>query len=131
MLPTEQIKLDLVDGLALHRDGYHLARWLEDQRDWDSDGNLVAILNYASFLRNDIYDQRVRDWVKNNQIHPELSVGDAVRVRDGEGAEHTGQIRCINYEEAQYQVFVESMGHTQRGAGVQAMGVPYELVEQA
>jgi hypothetical protein len=129
-ITVEEIAADLITGMAEHDDGYRLARWLDDHKGWAANRTLVSLLSHIPFLRNEIYDQRVRRWVKDNQVHPDLSVGDVVKVRDKEGLEHTGQIRCINYEEARYQVFVESLGHTQHGAGVQALGVPYELVEQ-
>lgn len=127
MRPDDAILKDLTTGLTVTLDGYGLAKWLEIYRDWSPDGSLVTLLNQASFLRDDIYDQKVRQWVEDNQVQPGLSVGDTVKVRDGSGVEHTGQIRCINYEEARYQVFAQSMGH---GSRVKAMGVPYEQVEQ-
>lgn len=66
-------------------DGYRLAKALDDRCYVHVDADLVEALGAASYAHSDAHEAAVREWVKANQIKPDLEVGDRVSCRFGEG----------------------------------------------
>lgn len=83
----EEVARDLLRAAedSTDLDGYQLARTLERDCYWDSDTNLVDILEMLSSKVWQLHQKMVADWVKEQGIVPALKVGDKVQCRHGVG----------------------------------------------
>lgn len=124
-IPHGDIVADLFNVLDMGQDGYKMAQHLE-RKGWPASSRLVNILDHARYIWDSLYDHSVRAWVQENQIEPDLTVGDAVVVEDSQGLEHAGDILRVDHEKAQYWVFSKSLR-----LGVSCLGVPYEKAKSA
>jgi len=91
------------------RDGYKLAKILEDEFNWDSDSELVESLTEVEHIVYDSHRKLEKEWVKNNNITPKLKIGDKVMYKDySESKETEFEITKIYYDEAKYGIQNES-----------------------
>lgn len=98
-IPEDVLLGNVTAALKLHSDGYDMAKFLELSCGWKSiDGDTVAKLRGSAMLLDQIVRRAERRWVAENNIAPNLRVGDQVEV-DG----RTGTIRRINAERAMYE----------------------------
>lgn len=129
---TAQIISQLAWALAMAGvDGYDLAKYLDGNHNWKPDAQLVKILDGAAFQRDLAYDDLVRAWVAENQIKPELKIGDHVDItlKDPRGT-YCGIIVALKTDIAQYAVSVPDLGQTfDQAIGGQYYSVDYEVLE--
>jgi len=93
-------------------DGYRLARLLEESCMWESDSDLVSVLDsYYSFL-SQAHRDAVKEWVLKNSIIPKKNIGDFVNVDFGERT-HQGRIIGIDEATGQYTINVPALQHVE------------------
>lgn len=106
------IRDELIKGIrsSNDKDGYALARSLERSVMWSPDAALVDILDYfGSFLAR-VHREKVKSWVIKNNIIPQKSIGDSVRVKV-RGGEYDGFVLSVDKTTAQYTINVPALGH--------------------
>jgi len=110
------------------RDGYHMAKHLEDRYGWDPDSELVDILEGANF--HGAVNNAVVAWLRDNGVKPAFEVGREVTVKlNGRNSgDHQGIISDIR-EDGTYLVRVPSLGHVETGLGVHGFNLNWEEVE--
>lgn len=105
-----QLRSDIAEATDHSNDGYEMARYLERHCYWECDSALVEILDGSMSLRLAAKYSLVEQWVLNNGIIPEYSVGQRVTFRN-RGKIVDGEITKVEAKRAQYIVFCESLGH--------------------
>lgn len=99
---------DLVKALWFD-DGYRCARELS-HCGWECDAEIVEILEKAQFIKCDIVDKLTKEWVVQNNINPELEVGQKCSFTSC-GKKYIGTVTRIEKDLAQYLIFCEELGH--------------------
>jgi hypothetical protein len=99
---------DLVKALW-YDDGYRCARELS-HCSWECDAELVEILEEAQISKLDIVDKLVKEWVIENNINPELEIGQKCSFTS-QGKKYIGSIIKIEKNLGQYLIFCEALGH--------------------
>lgn len=123
-----EIAEQVVKALKSDTDGYHRAKYLEDRFSWDSDSELVEIME-----SDDIYGatrNAIKAWIRDNAITPAFEIGKQVSVRaDRRQSEMLiGKIRSLT-EDGMYCVMVPALGHVESGLGTHGLLFPWEDVE--
>lgn len=124
----DEVREQLIDVLEDHRDGYEMAKRLEDDYDWDCDSELVDILDGSNF-----YEHRkaaVMAWIRDNGIMPRFAMGQEVKVKQSryDKTIHDGEIRAVNVD-GTYTVMIPALGHVREGIGTHGSVLPWEDVE--
>lgn len=121
----DEVREELEEVMELETDGYQIARNL-DNKGWDVDADLVAILDSAQSKRYFIANELVAKWVTDNNILPPLAVGAIVGFKQ-ERNTYAGEITKIDAKHATYTVFCGELGHVREGNGTYGVILPYEL----
>lgn len=109
---------------AYYCDGYELTRDLE--RDgWAVNSDLVDILNDAGWEVSKAHDSLVEEWVKANNVKPELAIGDKVIATTNRDGDVEGEITKIFEFRGQYCVCCPSLGHVKEAT---KSGVPHGVL---
>lgn len=117
----------LLNALESERDGYDLAKYLDDRFSWDCDSELVDILDGADFYG--AAKTAIKAWIRDNAIVPAFEVGRQVSVKMARQAEMlTGIIRSLT-DDGMYCVMIPSEGHVESGLGTHGLLFPWEDVE--
>ncbi len=74
-----------------------------DNACWNPDADLVIIMESIPFIRYDTHHKAVEKWVKENNIKPQLSIGDKVSWKGCDGNK-TGIISDIKLETGSYVI---------------------------
>lgn len=88
-------------------DGYNMAKELESKCGYDSDSQLVSILDYAFSVYNKILGKKVKQWVIDCEIEPEYDLGTNVYFKKSEFSKDSGEIVGYYKEEAKYIIQTE------------------------
>ena len=108
-MDKEDVESDLVslfESNSFSDDGYELAKELEDSG-WEPDAELVEILdNVGHRAERNIMGIETENWIKKNDIKPELAEGDIIFITGGSLRDMVGEITGIKLNEAYYNVFV-------------------------
>ena len=72
--------IDALKSCGSDRDGYKLARALEQTHCWDPDAELVEILADAEFHADRVYEAEMKDWVLNNRVVLEHRLSTMVNI---------------------------------------------------
>lgn len=121
----EDIINDLACAMRYHSDGFEIAERLKGDFYWEPDAMLVDILDCHH--KHECYKDLVREWVKENDIKPQLMIGQSVEYKDPFKIQN-GVITKIHYDTAEYEIFSESLGHVKEGCGTYGVIIPYESV---
>jgi hypothetical protein len=97
--------------------GYELAKDFESDFGYDPDAEMVEILDSVWYKKNEILNNTIKQWVIDDNIKPEYSVGDTVMFTHGREGEVIGEITSIYENTAQYVVCVEILGHEKGKSG--------------
>lgn len=130
--PTDEDKQDilaqLTDACRLHDDGYEVAKCLDDRHMWESDSELVDLLDEVAFARIRSHEKAVEAWVQQHGVVPQYSVGQRVafKQRRWDKEAVTGEVTAVREKTAQYLVFCESLGHVRAGCGTHGTYVAFE-----
>lgn len=117
----------VMKALKNDTDGYHRAKYLEDRFSWDSDSELVEVMESDDFYG--ATRDAIKAWIKDNAIAPAFEVGRQVSVKKARQTEMlTGIIRRLT-DDGMYCVMVPSLGHVESGPGPQGLLFPWEDVE--
>ena len=127
-----EIEIDkLTDAIRYNSNGYKIAQNLDDFCGVSPD------VEHAWFIKKEIHEDLVREWVKKYNILPGKKVGDLVPIKCNGNeiietglAEVSGEIVSIDTELATYLVCCESLGHVKEGVGTHGLIVNYEDVDQ-
>lgn len=104
----EEVELDTLyaDARILNRrayeDGYHLTKIL-DNNGWEVDSDLVERLDFLPSMISTKVMLAETQWVIDNNITPELRIGNKVKVKYGFGT-RLGVISSISITEAKYYI---------------------------
>ena len=99
---TEQLADVIYD--SIDHDGYDLAKRLEDYCYWESDSQLVDILDGVGHKLYSVWEKKCKEWVIANNIKPQFNVGDRIQwTRQWDGIQK-GKISGIMRETAQYTI---------------------------
>lgn len=109
-------------------DGYELARDLEKDLGFDSDRNLVDVMDSIIHDCNNCLNEHIEQWVEDCNITPKYSVGDEVRLTL-KNVEYVGEISKIFHKSAQYVIFVPELGHVREGVGTHGAIKNFEDIE--
>ena len=128
----EEIRLSLLDILNYNKDGYEMAKDMEDQG-YDSDSALVEIMDSANWVISAEYDKMVEKWMSENSVKPQLKLGDIVKITEKNDRfkkdVYEGEIVSIDEKKGEYHVFIESLGHVRKGIGTHSRIFSFEWVE--
>ena len=133
----ENIREQLVNILnnGYDKDGYEIAKELDSRYYWDSDAELVDILDDLTFLFHDVKSFLVKKWIKDNNISPKYQKGDKVIVdssmlprKDRKKERYDGEINHI-YEDGSYSIFIEDLGHVREGSGTHGIILYWEKID--
>jgi hypothetical protein len=86
-------------------DGYELAKAYED-KEYNADSGLVETLDGVWFDKDLILNDVVKEWVSQNNIKPEHSIGDIVRFKL-DSKDESGKIIRIIEGSAKYVIHVD------------------------
>jgi len=99
--------IDDLKKLDPNQDGYKLAREL-DSKGWEVDAELVSMFeNYLSYAYDDALKAATKQWVIENNIQPQFSIGQAVEFKT-RLAYIRGTIASIRTDIANYCIIPES-----------------------
>ncbi len=90
--------------LSAYRDGYAMARDLENHHGWAEDRELVDLMDYASDALTDAHKELVAQWVKAYSIAPQRSIGDSVTTSLRSRKDQVGTIVTLYEDNARYGV---------------------------
>jgi len=120
---AEQVMKALKNGT----DGYHRAKYLEDRFSWDSDSELVEVMESDDFYG--AARDAIKAWIRDNAIVPAFEAGRQVSVKVRRLSEMvTGTIRSLT-EDGMYCIMVPALGHVESGLGTHGLLFPWEDVE--
>lgn len=111
----DDVASDLFDAIRPYLDGYGMARHLENRHGWDSDSDLVEILDKVPLLLAKEAEKAIRHWVLDNDIKPPCKVGDAVEWSWPSGPKIKGTVVQIFADEA--RLIVATTDEVPAGAG--------------
>ncbi len=114
---------DLADAGGMWRDGYEIAKDLDDQYCWDCSMEMLEYLDSYGYELHRLVEQAQKAWAEENNVQPPLEIGTRVTVKgesgvvtginehgaaqflvaiDGEEKKHGGTCRrIVNFEDAQ------------------------------
>lgn len=124
----DEVREQLIDVLDDFRDGYDMAKRLEDDHCWESDSELVDILDGASFYSH--HKAAVMAWIRDNGIAPRFPEGQAVKVKQSKYDKEIrdGEITKVS-EDGNYIVMIPALGHVRSGLGTHGCVLTWEDVE--
>ncbi len=123
-----EIAEQVMKALKSDSDPYRRAKYLEDRFSWDSDSELVDVMESDDFYG--AAQEAIKAWIKDNDISPVFEVGRQVSVKERRQSEMVaGRIRSIS-EDGMYCVMVPSLGHVESGIGTHGLLFPWEDVEE-
>lgn len=100
----DHIKSELFNATQYDYDGHRIAMRL-NVIGWETDLELSEILDSASnFLRFETRDKLIEEWIVQQVVLPEYSVGTRVSFQVGLGASSEGVITAINEKRATYSI---------------------------
>ena len=131
----DSIRDELMLVISYSKDGYEMAKNLDDDYSWSSDSNLVDILDSLSF-----YDARkklVQKWIKDNDIKPFYLDGQEVTISSKhlpykyrDKPFYKGIVIKVNFEEGTYLVKSSELGHVSEGLGTHGIILDWDKVEK-
>lgn len=90
--------------LSAYRDGYAMARDLENHHGWAEDRELVDLMDHASDALTDAHKELVVQWVKTYHITPLRNIGDRVTTSLRSRTDQVGTIVKLYEDDARYGV---------------------------
>jgi hypothetical protein len=125
---AQEVAAQLLEVLGGRDDGYKMAKTLEDRHYWDSDAELVDILEGADF--HSANRTAVMAWITDNGVKANFEAGRQVEVKTSprESLLRKGEIAKI-YEDGNYCVMVPELGHVREGLGTHGLIFSWEDVE--
>lgn len=116
----QEVSEQLINVLRSFGDGYEMAKALDDRYSWDSDSELVDILEGADF--HSATRTAVLAWIIDNDIKAKFEVGRQVQIKPSprDSAMKAGEIVDI-CEDGNYCVMIPELGHVREGLGTHGM----------
>ncbi len=123
--PVEDIIPDLEKAMRWSRDGYKLARELDD---YDPDAQLVEILDSAEHYKSQAKEKACEEWVKSEGLEaPEIGS----EVIDSAKPEHGVGIVGRNWPDGRSTVSFATLGHVTEGMGCHGLILEWERLEHS
>lgn len=110
------IRKELRDAIDYTHDGYEAGKYLDSNCYWNSDSELVDLLDDADFYKIDAYDTILEKWVLQNGVEPKHAVGDTVEFMS-QKTKVCGVIKNVDTKRGMYSIYCESLGHILPGSG--------------
>jgi hypothetical protein len=121
----DDIKTEIFSAIEYEEDPYGIAKSLE-YAGWDSDGELVHILDNVGRYRYEAYKDHVyNSWILKHGVVPKFSIGDSV-VFAHRGRQETGEVIRVYPEMAQYTIHCPQHGHIKKGVGTHGHIINFE-----
>lgn len=105
----EEVLDQVVESLEPHKDGYALAKALEDDHQWEPDSALVDILDTLQDTLRSVTQEAVVAWVRDRGLQPKHALGAKIQARVG-WSWHDGVVVKVYPERMEYVVAVPSKG---------------------
>lgn len=122
---TDEAEVVLAEA---NRDGYHLAKLLDEYCGWDNiDSFMVeqlATLGHTIYLAE---REELANWIKHNDIKCPFKLNSIVTFKHINTLQK-GKIIKINKEYGEVYIFCKELGHVRSGQGTNAIILPYEKV---
>lgn len=123
-----EVAKQILEVLEVSGDGYKMAKFLEDRFYWDSDAELVDILEGADF--HSANRTAIMAWISDNGITAKFEVGRQVKVKLSPRDSDMKAGEIVNtYEDGHYCVMVPELGHVREGIGTHGFQFAWEVVE--
>ncbi|CAN5951009.1 unnamed protein product [Sphagnum jensenii] len=97
----EEQMMDVLDGF---RDGYQMARELENRHHWEPDRGLLDLMDEAEHFLYLAHKEILGQWIKCYGIAPARKVGDVVSTTNWHRKGQIGTIKTIYEDQAKYAV---------------------------
>ena len=121
----EEVKEDLFTAIQWDDDAYKIAKSLE-HAGWDSDGELLDILDSVSRYRYDTHKELVYySWILKHGVTPRFSLGDKVSF-NLKGKFEIGEIIRVHADTAKYTIHCPQHGHVKSGVGTHGHIIHFE-----
>ena len=121
----DEVKEDLFTAIQWDDDAYEVAKNLE-HAGWDSDSDLVDILDQISYHRLDAHKNLVfNDWILKHGVTPKFSLGEKIGFKL-KGKTEIGEIIHVYHDSAKYVIHCPHHGHVKSGAGTHGHVIPFE-----
>jgi len=124
----EDILKSLISNYSSFEDGYTFAKKLDENDSWESDTELVNILDDASNYVREVLIEEEKKWVIENEITPPYQIGDKVSFNYRK-KDVIGEIVKIWHDTAKFTIYCESLGHVKSGCGTNGTIINYENVK--
>lgn len=98
---TEKTILSVLSG---YRDGYSMARELENHHGWAEDRELVDLMDDAASALTDAHKELVKQWAATYRIVPDRQIGDPVTTSIHGRKDQVGTVVRFYDDEARYGV---------------------------
>jgi len=98
------IEKQIMSVLSGTRDGYAMARELENHHGWAEERELVDLMDEASYALTNAHKELVAQWVTAYGITPERKIGDSVTTTLHGRKDQVGTIVKLYETEARYGV---------------------------
>lgn len=98
---------DVASAISCSDDPYTICKYLDDVRHWDVDGELLSLMSEVWHRRKDIHTLEIKNWVSENGVVPNFSVGQSINVTKSlplHTIELSGIIESIDLEQAKYRI---------------------------
>lgn len=106
------IEEQLMKVMSANRDGYEMARELENNYGWAEDRSLMYLMDEGESLLSDAHRDILGQWIKCYGISPERKVGDTVSTNHWHRKGQVGTITKIDKEKAEYAVHFDDQEAT-------------------
>jgi hypothetical protein len=128
-LTLEQVVNDLKEILySPHRNGYQLAKDLEDRFHYDPDAELVEILDNAFYTISISHDEACKKWLEENPVEPPAIGSQVIHTKKPQAG--VGTI-VSNSPEGRSTVRFPALGHVDKGSGTYGSILPWEELQAA
>lgn len=116
-LDLEECVEDAYDILEYYynEDGYNLAKEFED-KGYDSDSNLVDILDGVSYEKHNIKKKYLEQWVSDNSVKLDYEIGDIVECNLIKHGKVECEVVKLYPETAEYGLWFDGLGY-EKGKG--------------
>ncbi|MCK5614424.1 hypothetical protein KAR91_71820 [Candidatus Pacearchaeota archaeon] len=98
-------------------DGYRLAKSIDEEYYMNLDFEVAEALHELHWELGSVYDNAVREWVKEFDIKIPFSIGDKALIQVDSNQEAEGEVVKFYEDLAKVCIFCSKMGHVRTGSG--------------
>lgn len=122
---SPHIQKQIMSVLSLHKDGYEMARELENRHHWSEDRGLMDLMDEGESALRKAHKEIMEQWITVYGIVPSRKIGDEVATTNWNRKGQIGTIGKIYEDRAEYGI------HYSDQAPTSFQLIPYEEVIDA